>query len=103
VVFLRENRLRGLKTLKSDRSREIRFLPEDEIQTILDVADDVARRAILILLYTGWRRSEFAYLEWKDIDFQNGFNNVQSKPGFAFTLRAVKLGLYPCVVNCGSF
>ena len=90
MVFLRENRLRGLKTSKSDRSRQIRFLTENEIQTILDVADDVTRRAILILLYTGWRRSEFAYLEWKDIDFQNGLINVQSKPEFGFSPKSYK-------------
>lgn len=60
--LLGQNRLRGLKTLKSDRSMQVGFLTEDEIQTILDVADRVMRRAILILLYTGWRRSEFAHL-----------------------------------------
>ncbi len=95
MAFLREDRLSGLKTLKSDRSKQIRFLAGDEIQMTLDVADDVTRRAILILLHTGYLRLEFAYLEWKDIGFQNGLINFQSKPEFGFSPVSYKPRFIP--------
>jgi integrase len=82
--LLRENRLRGFKKLKSDRCRQVRFLTEEEIQLVLKQADEFMRRVILILLYTGLRRSEFVYLEWRDVDFENGLIHVQSKPEYGF-------------------
>ncbi len=88
--LLRENRLKSFKKLKSDRSRQIRFLSEDEIQRLLQVTNDTMKRLFLVLLYTGLRRSELAYLEWKDIDFENGFVTVQSKPEFGFHPKSRK-------------
>jgi integrase len=88
--LLKENRLRGFKKLKSDTSRQIRFLSEDEIRRVLKAANDRMRRMFLVLLYTGLRRSEVAYLEWSDIDFENGFVNVQSKPEFGFHPKSYK-------------
>jgi integrase len=88
--LLRENRLRGFRKLKSDRSRQIRFLTTEEINSILNLADEFMRRVILIFLYTGLRRSELLYLEWKDIDFDNGLITVQSKPEFGFHPKSYK-------------
>jgi len=88
--LLRENRLKGFKKLKSDRNRQVRFLTKREIQEVIRVADEFMRRVILILLYTGLRRSEFVYLEWKDIDFGNGLILVQSKPEFGFHPKSYK-------------
>jgi integrase len=88
--LLRENRLRGVKRLRPDRTRQVRFLADDEIQRVLQTADEVMRRVILVLLYTGLRRSELAYLEWKDIDFNNGLIYVQSKPEFGFHPKSYK-------------
>jgi len=88
--LLRGNRLRTFKKLKSDRSRQVRFLTREEIQKVLQVADDLMRRVILILLYTGLRRSEFVYLEWKDIDFENDLIYVQSKPEYGFHPKSYK-------------
>lgn len=89
-ALLRENRLKNFKRLKSDRSRQVRFLNNDEIRLVLKVADNFMRRVILILLYTGLRRSELVYLEWKDIDFANGLIHVQSKPEFGFHPKSYK-------------
>jgi integrase len=88
--LLRDNRLRSFKKLKSDRCRQVRFFSEDEIQRVLQSANEVMRRAILVLLYTGLRRSELAFLEWKDIDFENGLICVQSKPEFGFHPKSYK-------------
>lgn len=88
--LLRENRLKNLKRLKSDRCRQIRFLNKEEIRLVLNAADDLMRKVILILLYTGLRRSELAYLEWKDIDFDTGLIHVQSKPEFGFHPKSYK-------------
>jgi integrase len=88
--LLRENRLKGFKKLKSDRSRQIRFLTTEEIRAVLESADEFMRRVILIFLYTGMRRSELTFLEWKDIDFENGLIYVQSKPEFGFHPKSYK-------------
>jgi len=86
----KENRLRSFKKLKSDRYRQVRFFSEEEVQKILQSANEVMRRVILVLLYTGLRRSELAFLEWKDIDFENGLICVQSKPEFGFHPKSYK-------------
>lgn len=88
--LLRENRIRGFKKLKSDRSRQIRFLTTEEIKLVLDSADEFMKRVILIFIYTGLRRSELLYLEWQDIDFDNGLICVQSKPEFGFHPKSYK-------------
>ncbi|MGB8658076.1 MAG: tyrosine-type recombinase/integrase [Candidatus Zixiibacteriota bacterium] len=88
--LLRENRIKGFKRLKSDRSRQIRFLTIEEIKLVLDSADEFMRRVILIFLYTGLRRSELLFLEWKDIAFDNGLIYVQSKPEFGFHPKSYK-------------
>jgi integrase len=88
--LLRENRLRGFKKLKSDRSRQVRFLTTDEIKLVLNSGDEFMRRVILIFLYTGLRRSELVFLEWKDIDFDNGLIYVQSKLEFGFHPKSYK-------------
>ncbi len=88
--LLRENRLSRFKKLRSDRTRQIRFLTREEIQAVLAEADEFMRRVLLILLYTGLRRSEFVYLEWKDIDFDNGLIHVQSKLEFGFHPKSYK-------------
>jgi integrase len=88
--LLRENRLKNFKRLKSDRSRQVRFLTNEEIQHILEAADSFVRKVILILLYTGLRRSEVVYLEWKDIDFENELVHVQSKPEYGFHPKSYK-------------
>jgi integrase len=88
--LLRDNRLKSFKKLKSDRTRQVRFLTREEIQFVLEEADEFMRRVILILLYTGLRRSEFVYLEWKDIDFENSLIHVQSKPEYGFHPKSYK-------------
>jgi integrase len=93
--LLRENRLKDLRNLKSDRCRQIRFLTMEEIAIILKTADELMKRVILILLYTGLRRSELLYLEWKDIDFDNGLIHVQSKPEFGFHPKSYKARSIP--------
>jgi integrase len=93
--LLRENRLRSFRKLKSDRTRQVRFLTREEIQDVLKATDGFMRRVILVLLYTGLRRSEFVYLEWKDIDFTNGLIYVQSKPEYGFHPKSYKTRSIP--------
>jgi len=88
--LLKENRLKGFKRLKSDRNRQIRFLTNEEIQQVLNTANPFVSKVILILLYTGLRRSELAFLEWKDIDFENELILIQSKPEFGFHPKSYK-------------
>ena len=88
--YLQDNPLRNVKKLKNCNVREVRFLTEDEIEKILAIADPVMEKVIRILLNTGMRRGEFAYLEWEDIDFQNKLIKVQSKPECGFHPKSYK-------------
>ncbi|MGB8657619.1 MAG: tyrosine-type recombinase/integrase [Candidatus Zixiibacteriota bacterium] len=101
--LLRENRIRGFKRLKSDRSRQIRFLTTEEIKLVLDSADEFMRRVILIFLCTGLRRSELVFLEWRDIDFDNGLIYVQSKPEFGFHPKSYKPRSIPICNDLRTF
>lgn len=87
--LLKENRLGKFRRLKSTQ-KQPKFLTREEIQQLLGVADEFMKRVILILLYTGLRRSEFLYLEWKDIDFENGLIYVQPKPELKFHPKSYK-------------
>ncbi|MED9969321.1 MAG: tyrosine-type recombinase/integrase [Ruminococcus sp.] len=60
-------------------ARDIDFLDENETREMLKALDDepvTYRMMIMLLIYTGMRRGELFGLEWKDIDFENGYLSV---------------------------
>ena len=87
---LRSNSLVGFRRLKNSRDRQMRFLTSEEIQRVLGAADPFMRRAIMLFLNTGLRKSELVYIEWKDIDFENRILTVQAKPEFGFHPKSYK-------------
>lgn len=62
-------------------SRRLRYLKDEEIAKILDIASPSLRTAILIGLYTGLRKSTIFDLRWKDIDLQTGQITCITKGG----------------------
>lgn len=60
-------------------ARDIEFLDENETKEMLKALNGESityRTMILLLVYTGMRRGELFGLEWKDIDFKNGYLHI---------------------------
>ena len=56
-------------------------------QAVMDEPNDTARDFLIMLLFTGLRRSEAAKLKWEDIDFKEStFTIPQTKNGYSHTL-----------------
>jgi len=92
---LKENPLKDFKKLRNSNVRELRYLTVEEIERILATADSLMQNVIRILLNTGLRRAELAYLEWEDIDFQNKLIKVQSKPESGFHPKSYRARSVP--------
>lgn len=81
---LKSNPLKDVKKLKDTGLRQPRYFTNAEINKLLELAKPLIKKVIKILLYTGMRRSEFVYLTWEDVDFENKLITVQSKPDSGF-------------------
>ena len=60
-------------------AKEIDYLDEKETREMLKALNDepvTYRMMIMLLIYTGMRRGELFGLEWKDIDFENGYLSI---------------------------
>ena len=77
--YLDKNPASGVKLLKTDDSKQRRFLTESECQRILDHAEKEDYPVFAVFLNTGMRRAELVNLEWSDIDFQKGIIKIQRK------------------------
>lgn len=66
-------------------NRKTEFLTTEEIQRLLDAIKKdkhpQAGNIMLMALYTGMRRGEILNLQWRDIDFENGFINIRESKG----------------------
>jgi integrase len=74
--WLPENPARLMKNLKGETSR-MRFLKREEIHRLIDCAAPNLKPVIITAVSTGMRRGEIFNLEWKDVDFENGFIKVE--------------------------
>lgn len=77
--YLETNPVKGMKFLKTDDSKQRRFLSELECKRFLDAASKEDYPIFATFLNTGMRRSELVNLEWSDIDFKNGLIKIQRK------------------------
>jgi integrase len=69
--YIKTNPVKSNKFLKIDKQPK-RYLEKNEIYTLLSAIDDIDfKNYVIVCLYTGCRRNEVLYLEWKDIDFKN--------------------------------
>lgn len=62
---------------KSKEEKEEKYLSDYEIELFFDACKNTRYYELFyILLHTGMRIGEACALEWKDIDFENGFINI---------------------------
>ena len=60
--------------------KEIDLLDETETKLLLNAISKepiTYRTMVMLLIYTGMRRGELFGLEWKDIDFENGYMQIE--------------------------
>jgi integrase len=66
-------------------NKKTEFLTPEEVERLLEaIRNDKHPQAgniMLVALYTGMRRSEILGLQWRDVDFQNGFINIAVSKG----------------------
>jgi len=75
--YLEKNPASGVKLLKTDDSKQRRFLTESECGRLLDHSEKEDYPIFAVFLNTGMRRAELVNLEWSDIDFKNGLIKIQ--------------------------
>jgi site-specific recombinase XerD len=80
--MLDEDPSRKIKLFRNIPRRYPRVLSTDEVETLLAKADPIMQKAILFILLTGMRSSEFINCQWKDIDIENKLIKVQCREGF---------------------
>ena len=77
--YLDKNPASAVKLLKTDDSKQRRFLTEEECRALLAHSSPEDRPIFFVLLNTGMRRAEVANLEWSDINLKNQTLKIQRK------------------------
>lgn len=70
-----ENPVQHQKPLRAN-NRRIRYLSLEEMEHLLDVADEALHPIVIAALHTGFRRGELFHLTWQDVDFKQGIIRV---------------------------
>jgi len=71
-----ENPCDGIGRLRESGART-RFLDQNEIHALLEVASDTLTPILITALHTGMRRGEILNLKWADVDFKNSIITIQ--------------------------
>lgn len=77
--YLDENPVREVGFLKTDDSKQRRFLTDSEIDRLLRACEPKLYPAFFTLIHTGMRKAELINLEWSDLDFKRRLIKIQKK------------------------
>lgn len=77
--YLRDNPTKGVKKLKVDDSKPVRFLSKRECQRLLKACPDSLYPIYFTFLNSGMRKAELENLEWDDIDFKRRKIKIRGK------------------------
>lgn len=81
--YLRENPCKNGTKLKKTPKNPPRFLSREEAARLLSTAkNSLLYSLVATALYSGLRKSELVWLEWTDIDLDEGIITVRNKEGF---------------------
>lgn len=91
--------VRKVKQLKGANKR-LRFLSQEEIQTLIDACDAHLKPIVITALNTGMRRGEILSLKWDNVDLKHGFilldktkNGERREIPINSTLKAILQGI----------
>jgi len=77
--YAKDNPVKGIKPLRVENHITPRFLSNEEIKILLENCGDFMYPILYTFLYTGMRKSELEYLEWKDVDFERKKLKIRAK------------------------
>ncbi|MFH1374785.1 MAG: tyrosine-type recombinase/integrase [bacterium] len=77
--YLKENPTKGVRKLKVDDAKPVRFLTNGECQQLLDACPPDLYPIYFTFLNTGMRKAELEYLEWADIDLKRRKIKIRRK------------------------
>ena len=77
--YLKENPARGVKRLKVNDSKPLRFLTIEECQRLLKACPPDLYPVYFMFLNTGMRKAELENLEWSDVDLKRRKIRIRRK------------------------
>ena len=77
--FIHANPLQDVHKINGQKRKHYQPLPEEQIERLLQAADDTFRPMLLTFLLTGMRTGELRNLEWEDIDLDLDEIHIRSK------------------------
>lgn len=81
--YLDQSPCRGLAPLRRIPQNPPRYLSMQEVDRLLGVAEGHPLYPLIAMgIFAGLRRSELAFLEWEDVDFERGLIHVRNKDEF---------------------
>lgn len=69
------------------------FFEKEEVQALIENAKEPLKSGIIILVYTGLRRSELFNVRWKDVDLQD--NSIRVWPYEGFVPKGKRIRVVP--------
>lgn len=77
--YLRENPTKEVTKLKTQDSKPVRFLTEDECHRLLEACPPDLYPIYFTFLHTGMRKAELENLQWVDVDFKRNKIRIRGK------------------------
>lgn len=79
LKLAKSNPFAGIKRLRTEHKKPLKFLTQDQLQTLISVAREKDKIIIKFVVYTGLRYGELRHLQWSDIDLRQRVIKVQNK------------------------
>lgn len=92
---VRDNPVSNVEWFKNLPKRDRVLTDAEEVQLFATIDPDI-RAKVEILLYTGMRRGELFGLQWRDVDFENGF--IWLRPETTKTSKSRKIPMLSNVI-----